>query len=113
MLQAFIITSREGLESFLIIAVILAYLRKTGRKNIIPAIYAGIGAAVLASLALGALLLKVANHSLWEGVLGLVATFLVGSLVIHMWRVGPSMKHQMEKKMGEISSQRASRAVTF
>ena len=30
MLQAFVITLREGLEAFLIIAISLAYLRKSG-----------------------------------------------------------------------------------
>ena len=33
MLQAFVITLREGLEAFLIVAISLAYLRKTGRPG--------------------------------------------------------------------------------
>ena len=43
MLQAFVITLREGLEAFLIIAISLAYLRKSGRVSLIPAVHWGIG----------------------------------------------------------------------
>ena len=35
MLQAFVITLREGLEAFLIVAISLAYLRKTGRPGLV------------------------------------------------------------------------------
>ena len=37
MLQAFVITLREGLEAFLIVAISLAYLRKSGRRELTPA----------------------------------------------------------------------------
>ncbi len=43
MLQAFVITLREGLEAFLIIAISLAYLRKSQRSELIPAVHWGIG----------------------------------------------------------------------
>ena len=33
MIQAFVITLREGLEAFLIVAISLAYLKKTGRAG--------------------------------------------------------------------------------
>ena len=33
MLQMFVITLREGIEAFLIVAIALAYLRKTGRAK--------------------------------------------------------------------------------
>jgi len=39
MVQAFVITLREGLEAFLIVAISLAYLRKTGRQALVPAIH--------------------------------------------------------------------------
>ena len=47
MLQAFVITLREGLEAFLIIAISLAYLRKSGRTTLSPAVYWGTGVAVV------------------------------------------------------------------
>ena len=42
MLQAFVITLREGLEAFLIVAISLAYLRKSGRRELVPAVHWGI-----------------------------------------------------------------------
>jgi high-affinity iron transporter len=88
MLQAFVITLREGLEAFLIVAISLAYLKKTGRQTLIPAIHWGIAASILLSIGAGLLLARARNQSLWEGVLGIAAAFLVASLTVHMWRAG-------------------------
>ena len=38
MLQSAVITLREGLEAFLIVAISLTYLRKTGRATLAPAV---------------------------------------------------------------------------
>lgn len=110
MLQAFIIVAREGLESFLIVAIIMAYLKKTGRPQLVPVAYAGIVAAVLASIGTGLLFADIANQSLWEGILAVVATVMVGSLVIHMWKIGPKMKSQMELRLAAISQKPASKS---
>ena len=37
--QAFVITLREGLEAFLIVAISLAYLRKRGRGELTKAVH--------------------------------------------------------------------------
>jgi high-affinity iron transporter len=103
MLQAFVITLREGLEAFLIVAISLAYLRKTGRNMLIPAVHWGIAASVIVSVGAGVLLARAANQALWEGVLALVAAALVGSLIVHMWRAGRHMKRNIEGRL-EASS---------
>src|SRR5215813_842926 len=51
MLQAFVITLREGLEAFLIVAISLAYLKKSGRRELVPAVHWGIGVSILLSIA--------------------------------------------------------------
>jgi high-affinity iron transporter len=112
MLQAFIVVFREGFESFLIVGIILAYLRRIGEHRLVPAMYWGIGASVLASAGLGYMLNKGINESLWEGIFGVATILLVGSLVIHMWRAGAQMKRQMEMKLSRISS-RSSRRLAF
>ena len=49
MLQSFIIILREGFESFLLVAVILSYLRKSGQRKLVPAVYWAIMLALLLS----------------------------------------------------------------
>src|SRR6187551_869295 len=103
MIQAFVITLREGLEAFLIVAISLAYLRKTSRSELIPAIHWGIGASLLLSIGAGLLLAKAQNQALWEGILGIVAALLVASLTVHMWRAGRHMKREIEGKLAASS----------
>ncbi len=104
MLQAFIIVLREGFEAFLIVAIIFAYLRKTGRQQLLPAVYSAIAVSVVASAALGYWLRTGVNQAFWEGVLGVVAIILIISLVIHMWRTAPKLKQKMHERLAEVSS---------
>jgi len=103
MIPALIIVFREGFEAFLSVAIIFAFLRKTGRDWLRPAVYAGIVASIIASFALGWWLMRV-NQSFWEGVLGLVAAVLVASFVVHVWRTAPKMKGEMERRLDVYSS---------
>jgi high-affinity iron transporter len=103
MIPALIIVFREGFEAFLSVAIIFAFLRKTGRDWLRPAVYAGIVASIIASFALGWWLMRV-NQSFWEGVLGLVAAVLVASFVVHVWRTAPKMKGDMERRLDVYAS---------
>ena len=123
MLQSFIIILREGFESFLLVAVILSYLRKSGRKQLAPAVYWAIGVGLAVSGWLGYLLYQMqtggedliqqklgptlagflGNEALREAILGVVAIVMVLSLVIYMWRTGPKLKERMEHKLGTVS----------
>jgi high-affinity iron transporter len=109
MIPALIIVFREGFEAFLSVAIIFAFLRKTGRDWLRPAVYAGIVASIIASFALGWWLMRV-NQSFWEGVLGLVAAVLVASFVVHVWRTAPKMKGDMERRL-DVYSSPASRVI--
>jgi high-affinity iron transporter len=108
MLQAFVITLREGLEAFLIVAISLAYLKKTGRSSLIPAVHWGIAGSVVLSIIAGLLFAQANNQALWEGILALVAGVLVASLTVHMWRAGRRMKKDIEARL-EASSARLGR----
>src|SRR4029453_16174132 len=112
MLQAFVVTLREGLEAFLIVAISLAYLKKTGRAALIPAVRWGIVASIILSIAAGVLLARAANQALWEGFFALVAAVLVARLTVHMWRAGRYMKRDIEGKL-EASSTKAGAAAFF
>lgn len=103
MMQAFIIVLREGFEAFLIVAITLAYLRKTSKHSLVPAVYWGIGTSVLASAGLGYWLYQGANGPLMEGSFALAAAVLVAWLVIHMWRTAPKLKQIMENKLTQAT----------
>lgn len=96
MLQAFVITLREGLEAFLIVAISLAYLRKSGRRELVPAVHWGIALSLLISIGAAFLFARAANHSLWEGILATVAAVSVASLTVHMWRTARRIKKDIE-----------------
>ena len=107
MLQAFMIVFREGFEGFLIVAIILSYLRKSAEKWLEPAVYWGIVVSIIASAAMGYALREGVNQSLWEGILGVATIVMVGTLVIQMWRIGPRFKSNVEHKLFNISSRRS------
>jgi high-affinity iron transporter len=109
MIQAFVITLREGLEAFLIVAISLAYLKKTGRRALLPAVHWGIVLSLALSIAAGFLLAQANNQALWEGILAIAAAFLVASLTMHMWRAGKRMKKDIEGRL-EASSLKVGRA---
>jgi len=99
MLEAFVITLREGLEAFLIVAISLAYLKKTGRWTLTGAVYWGIAASVLASVGAGLLFRRASNQALWEGVPAIVAAILVATLTVHMWRTGKHMRREIHERI--------------
>jgi high-affinity iron transporter len=101
MLQAFVITLREGLEAFLIVAISLAYLRKSGRRELVPAVHWGIALAIVISIGAAVLLQRAANQALWEGVLAIAAAISVASLTVHMWRTAKRIKHDIEGHLRE------------
>src|SRR4051794_28188607 len=81
MLSSFIIILREGFESFLLVAVILTYLKKSGFRWLTSAVYVAIAAGLSASAALGYVLrVGVERETLQrifgETIGGSVATFL-------------------------------------
>jgi high-affinity iron transporter len=104
MIQSTVITLREGLEAFLIVAISLAYLRKSGRVALLPAVYWGIGISLGVSALAGVLLQRAANEALWEGILALVAAVLVATLTVHMWRVGKHMRRQIHQRLESSAS---------
>lgn len=104
MLQAFIVTLREGLEAFLIVAISIAYLKKTGRASLLPAVYWGIGTSVAVSLAAAWLFRQASNQALWEGILAIVAAVLVASLTVHMWRTAKTIKKDIEQSLDKSAA---------
>ncbi|HKW36888.1 MAG TPA: FTR1 family protein [Burkholderiales bacterium] len=95
MLQMTVFTLREGIEAFLIVAIAIAYLRKSGRDGLVSAAWWGTGTAALLSVVLGVFLAEVAVLPIWEALLAAVAAVMVISMVVYM------LKHA-KKLRGEI-----------
>jgi high-affinity iron transporter len=106
MLQAFVITLREGIEAFLIVGISLAYLRRSGRPELAAAVRTGILAALAISAFGGYLLYRAENQEWLEGPLAIVAAVSVTAMTIHMWRAGRRMKGEIEQRL-QLSSERA------
>jgi high-affinity iron transporter len=106
MLQAFVITLREGIEAFLIVAISLAYLRKSGRSELTAAVRWGIAAAVATSVLGGFLLYRAQNQEWLDGPMALIAAISVTTLTVHMWRAGRHIKGDIEQRL-RSSSERA------
>ena len=105
MLEALVITTREGVEAALVVGIILAYLNKTGKAGLSRMVYWGLGAAILASVVF-AIVLQALNidpeNEYLEGALLGAAGILVASLVLWMWRVSKKLKAEVEKKLDTI-----------
>ena len=99
MWQGFTIALREGIESFLIVALTLSYLRRTGRAGLARAVYLGIAVSVVVCVAAGFLFSEAGKKPLWEGILALTAAALVGSLLVYMKRVSLRLKSDIETRL--------------
>jgi len=99
MLETSIITFREGLEAFLIVAIMLAYLSKTGRNHLKEPVYWGIGAALLISVTTGWHIAELANDPMMEGALAIAAGVLVASLTYVVMRSAKTIKQDIAHRI--------------
>src|SRR6267378_3626347 len=76
-LQILIITMREGIEAFLIVAITAGILRQTGRAALLPALYWGTGMAIGVSFIASWFFAQADNKPLWEGFLAAAAAVMV------------------------------------
>jgi high-affinity iron transporter len=104
MLQAFIITLREGVEAALIVGITLAYLAKIGRADLRKTVYAALGAAFLGSIGVAIVISRLNwNEDVFEGWIMLAAAFFVITMVIFMMKTGRKLKGQIEGKLGLLA----------
>jgi high-affinity iron transporter len=99
MLQALLVTFREGIEAFLIVGVVTAYLKKTGRPGLVRGVKIGLGLSVVSCTAGAWLWLQVPNQPLYEGIAALTAAVVVGALLWQMVRLGRHMRAEIEARL--------------
>ena len=103
MLQALLVTFREGIEAFLIVRIVVAFLRKTQRTGLILGVRIGLALSVVTCLAGAWLWLQVPNQPLYEGIAALASALIVGTLLIQMLRAGPHIKRDIEARVGHVA----------
>lgn len=107
--QMLLVTLREGIEMFLIVAIAGAYLRKTGREALLSAVGWGTATAVAISVVLGTWLAEVAVLPKWEALLSLIAAVLVVSMVIYMLKAARHLRQNIGQQL-EAAAERPARA---
>src|SRR5438105_14800574 len=106
MLQAFIITLREGVEAALIVGIALAYLAKINRPELRRVVSFALGAAFVASLGVALVLARLSlNQDIFEGWVMLLAAALTVTMVIFMARAARRIKGQIEGRVGAFADQ--------
>jgi FTR1 family protein len=103
MLEALIVTLREGIEVALVVGIIAAFLRREAGGRHLGAVWAGILVALAASVLGGFLLRRLAiSEEVLEGVLYLAAAVVVGSMLVWMWRHSRALSGQVKGTLARI-----------
>ncbi len=104
MLQTLIITLREGVEAALVVAIAIAYLRKIGRGDLLPAVHRAFGTAVIASFGFAWLLSRLhLGEDSYEGWTLLASAVFVLSMVLWMNRHARGLKGEIESQLQQRS----------
>jgi high-affinity iron transporter len=116
-----VIGFREGLEAFLIIAIMIRYLKKTKRSESIKYVWRGAILGILLSLVIGSILYLIARSldnvgpvaKLWESGASVFALILVTTFIMWMIRNGSNIKLEIENKTAKTISNIGIVVLTF
>lgn len=110
MLSTFLIALREGLEAALIVGILIAYVVKTDRKNLLTPIWTGVSLALVASFALGGFLsftsaeLSERGEQFFAGTTSFLAVGLVTWMVFWMKRAARTLREELHGKVDNALS---------
>jgi high-affinity iron transporter len=110
MLSTFLIALREGLEAALIVGILVAYVVKTNRRNLLVPIWTGVGVALAATFALGGFLsftsaeLSERGEQFFAGTTSFLAVGLVTWMVFWMKRAARTLKDELHGKVDSALS---------
>jgi len=110
MISALLVALREGVEAALVVGIVLVYLNRSGRRALKGYAWAGVLLACAASVLAAVLLQRFAiNEDGFEGLLMLVASALVVTMIIWMNRVARTLRKEIEQRV-EAYAQKSTRA---
>lgn len=119
MLATVLIGLREGLEASLVVGILIAYLSKIGRRDVLARLWTGVVAAILVSLAVGAImqfgpstLSQQAQEAIGGG-LSIVAVGMVTWMIFWMARHARSLSSDLRHEMDDALGTGAGRAVVL
>jgi FTR1 family protein len=109
-LSAFLIALREGVEASLVVGIILVYLSRTNRGHLARFAWYGVAAAAALSLGVAVALERFRiSEDGFEGLMLLVASVFVITMIVWMNRVARHLKKEIEAKV-EAYAERAGKA---
>jgi len=113
MISALLVALREGVEAALVVGIVLVYLNRSGRRALKGYAWAGVLLACAASVAAALLLQKWAiSEDGFEGLLMLLASVLVVTMIVWMNRVARTLRKEIEQRV-EAYAQKSTRAAGF
>ena len=107
MLGNFLIGLREGLEAALVVGILVAYLVRTGHRDRLAPVWAGVLTAVALSVGVGALLtytsatLSGSAQETFAGVVSLVAITFVTWMIFWMRRTSRFLSRELHGKLDQ------------
>jgi high-affinity iron transporter len=110
LISAILVALREGVEAALVVGIVLVYLNRTGRRALKGYAWAGVTLACLASigLAIGLQSLNISEDG-FEGLMMLVASALVVTMIVWMNHVARTLRKEIEQRI-EAYAQKSTRA---
>ena len=111
MLSAFLLALREGVEASLVVGIILVYLSRTGRGPLARFVWYGVAVAAALSLGVAVALERFRiSEDGFEGLLLLVASVFVVTMIVWMNRVARHLKKEIEQKVESYAERSGSAA---
>ncbi len=111
MLSSLLIALREGVEASLVVGIILVYLSRTGRQHLARFVWYGVAAAAALSLGVALALERWRiSEDGFEGLMLLIASVFVITMIVWMNRVARHLKKDIEAKVEAYAEKAGSAA---
>ena len=105
MFANYLIGLREGLEAALVVSILIAYLVKTGNRDKLPLVWAGVGVAIAISVAFGAALTFTSSQMSFQaqeafgGIMSIIAVGFVTWMIFWMKRTARGLSGELRNKL--------------